>query len=248
MTTDTLPVAAALLSGLVASGHCVAMCGPIASLAGRNGRGRRALLYQGGRLVSYTAMGASVGYLGVALGDIAGVAQWSLVLRLVLAAVLLSIGWNMLLRRGRRSLFERIGGRLWSRLLPLVGTLQPARSRRDLIVMGLLWGWLPCGMVYSMLAIAAVAGGPLGGASVMMAFGLGTLPAMIGISWSSARLATLRTRRSRRALGYALVLGGIWLAAMPVYEVFSTSPQTMHLHHAPSAGAASTTVDTAFVE
>lgn len=232
--SQSMTLSGALLAGFIASGHCLGMCGPMTALAaspGRKASGLRALAYNAGRLSSYAMVGAIVGYLGFALGDAAGIAHWSLVLRVALGAVMLLIGLQMLRRRGGALLFERAGARLWARIAPLTRHLKHGERTADLFAMGLLWGWLPCGMVYSMLAVAAVSGSAEHGAGVMLAFGLGTLPALIGLSFAGSRLRLLRGLQSRRALGFGLIVAGVWLAAMPLYSALSTDDDAGHSHH-----------------
>ncbi|MFK8014462.1 MAG: sulfite exporter TauE/SafE family protein [Gammaproteobacteria bacterium] len=239
MMMQTMTFSAALLAGFMASGHCLGMCGPMTALAaapGKNATGRRALAYNAGRLASYSFIGAAFGYLGFALGDAAGIARWSVVLRVALGAVMLLIGLQLLRRRGGASAFERFGTRIWARLAPLTRHLNPAGRSVDLFAMGLLWGWLPCGMVYSMLAVAAVSGSASSGAGVMLAFGLGTLPALLGLSLAGSRLRLLRSLKSRRALGLGMILAGIWMAAMPLYATLGeqddgTHAPHQHMHH-----------------
>ncbi len=234
MMMETMTASAALLAGFMASGHCLGMCGPMTALAaapGHKATGLRALVYNGGRLLSYAFVGAVFGYLGFALGDATGIARWSLILRVALGVVMLMIGLQLLRRRGGASAFERAGARVWSRLAPLTRHLNPADSTRDLFAMGLLWGWLPCGMVYSMLAVAAVSGSALSGAVIMLAFGLGTLPALLGLSLAGTRLQILRSLKSRRALGFGLIVAGVWMSAMPLYSGVSSSDHSAHSHH-----------------
>ncbi|MFK7886151.1 MAG: sulfite exporter TauE/SafE family protein [Gammaproteobacteria bacterium] len=234
MMMQTMTFSAALLAGFMASGHCLGMCGPMTALAaapGHTATGMRALAYNSGRLVSYSIIGAVFGYLGFALGDAAGVARWSVILRIALGVVMLLIGLQLLRRRGGASVFERLGMRIWARLAPLTRHLNPAGRTVDLFAMGLLWGWLPCGMVYSMLAVAAVSGSAVHGASVMLAFGLGTLPALLGLSLAGTRLHVLRSLHSRRALGLGLILAGLWMAAMPLYSTLGAAEDGAHAHH-----------------
>jgi hypothetical protein len=231
---ETVTLTAALFAGVMASGHCLGMCGPMTALAAsRPGQPRatRAVLYNAGRLLSYALIGALFGGLGYAVGSAAGIAQWALVLRVGLGAVLLTIGARMLFQRRGASAFERVGARLWRRLAPLTGRLDPANRTRDLFAMGLLWGWLPCGIVYSMLAVAALSGGALPGAATMLAFGIGTLPSMLGLSLLGTGLGFLRTSTARRGLGAVLMLSGIWMAAMPLSHALSMKDAGAGMHH-----------------
>ncbi|MEO1574459.1 MAG: sulfite exporter TauE/SafE family protein [Pseudomonadota bacterium] len=235
----TLAVTAALATGFMASGHCVGMCGPMAALGTGAGaastpqrRIGRALAYNAARLLSYATVGALFGGLGHALGSAADIAQWSVVLRIGLGALMLIIGLRLLLARRRTSILERAGGRVWRRLAPLTRGLDPAGRTRDLFVLGLLWGYLPCGMVYSMLAVAALSGTAAHGALTMLAFGVGTLPAMVGLSLAGSRLAFLRRPGARRGFGAILMLSGLWMAAMPLYHALPSDASADHSHHA----------------
>lgn len=231
---ETVTFTAALFAGFMASGHCLGMCGPMTALAAsRPGQPRiaRAALYNAGRLLSYALIGGLFGGLGYALGSAAGIAKWALILRVGLGAVLLLIGARMLLQRAGPSAFERIGARAWRRLAPLTSRLDPARRTRDLFVMGLLWGWLPCGIVYSMLAVAALSGGAVAGAGTMLAFGIGTLPSMLGLSLVGTGLGFLRRPAARRGLGAVLMLSGIWMAAMPLYHALPAGDGGAPMRH-----------------
>lgn len=232
---NSLPVFTALATGFMASGHCIGMCGPMTALgASRPGQPRvqRAATYNAGRLASYALFGALFGALGHLLGSAASIAQWGLIIRVALGGVLLLIGLRLLLQRKGASVFERLGARLWRRLQPLTRQLNPADRTRDLFALGLLWGWLPCGMVYSMLAIAAVSGSASTGAATMLAFGVGTLPAMLGMSVASGGLRQLRRPGAQRLLGAALVISGLWMAALPIYHAlpFNHDPANAHRH------------------
>lgn len=230
----TVTASAALLAGFMASGHCVGMCGPMAALGAsglQQNRIRRAVAYNVARLLSYVTVGALFGGLGLVLGSAAGIATWSYFLRVALGAIMLMIGLRLLLARRGTSAFERAGGAVWRRLAPLTQHLDPANRTRDLFALGFLWGFLPCGMVYSMLAVAALSGSAVNGAFTMLAFGVGTLPSMIGLSLAGVRLGALRSQKATRALGAALMLSGLWMAAMPLYHGLPTDGGN-HQHHA----------------
>ena len=101
---------------------------------------------------------------------------------------MLGIGLQLALNwRGLRKI-EALGGRLWKLISPLAHKLLPPRNPAQALGLGLVWGWLPCGLVYTMLAAAAVAGSGLHGAALMGAFGLGTLPAMFGATAAAHKL------------------------------------------------------------
>jgi uncharacterized protein len=216
---------AALVAGLVGSVHCFGMCGGIAGALGMAGGGRAsfAVAYSAGRIASYAVAGAIAGTIGAGLAGAAGLGPW---LRLVMGVVLILLGLQVALNLKLLAPLEAAGAQLWRRLAPLARRLVPPRHAGQALALGALWGWLPCGLVYGMLAAAAGSGSALGGATFMAVFGLGTAPAMIGLAWASGRGGTFLTARRRRALGWLLVLFGAWTAATPLLRMAG-----MHQHH-----------------
>jgi len=219
MTTE-MTLIAALLAGLLGSTHCLAMCGGIAGGLGMGLPEERRtaprllgylLLYNLGRITSYSIAGAVAGGIGLWLGSMVEVAAWSHVLRWATGALMVAIGLQLAFRwRGLRHL-EGLGGRFWRRLAPLGRRLMPVRDPGTALALGALWGWLPCGLVYSVLVVAAVSGGPGRGAALMAAFGLGTLPAMVATGALAGRLRRYAgDRRLRRAAGLLVIVFGAW--------------------------------------
>jgi len=225
----------ALLAGLFGSTHCLAMCGGIATaLGGASGRRSpwQALLYSSGRVVSYALAGAVAGALGASVGFVfAFASSWSVLLRLGTAVMVIIIGLDISLGTGSAAYWlrapERWGGRLWRRLAPGRRLSLPSAPKTRALVLGLLWGWLPCGLVYSVLLAAALAGGAVVGSLTMLGFGLGTLPAMSALSYSGAWLPR-RDGLTARLLGALLVACGIWTAILPVATLSGA-----HMHHHP---------------
>ncbi len=212
----------ALLAGLFGSTHCLAMCGGIATALGAQPGRRspaRAVLYHGGRLVSYTTFGAVAGALGAAAGFAFALSSWSAVLRLGTAVMVTLIGLDISLGSGAISRWlrapERLGRGLWRRLGFMHRMPLPSAPPVRAFLLGVLWGWLPCGLVYSVLLAAAVAGGARAGALTMLGFGLGTLPAMSALSFAGAWLPR-REGFAARLLGAVLVACGLWTATVPV--------------------------------
>ena len=234
---------AALLAGLFGSTHCLAMCGGIATalgtVPGRRSPGR-ALLYHGGRLVSYATAGATAGALGAAAGFALAVSSWSALLRLGTALMVILIGLDISLGAGTATYWlrapERWGGRLWRRLAPARRLPLPSAPYARALLLGLLWCWLPCGLVYSVLLAAALAGGAAGGAFTMLGFGLGTLPAMSALTYAGARLPR-RDGLAARLLGALLVACGIWTATVPVAILAGRSGHAHHSSPATPAGS-----------
>ena len=227
-----LTLLTAFLAGLLGSTHCLSMCGGIAtafgSVAERNRRWHP-LLYHAGRLTSYAIAGAAVGALGAAGGFAFEVSRWSEVLRLVTAVLVIVIGLNISLGAGARTRWlrapERWAGQLWRRLLPFVQRRLPASPAPRSLVAGLMWGWLPCGLVYSVLVTAAAAGGPASGALTMLAFGLGTVPMLTGLTYAGAHLPRPGGTVARLT-GSVLVACGLWTAITPIAVLTGG-----HAHH-----------------
>jgi hypothetical protein len=213
---ESLPL---FLAGLLGGAHCVGMCGGLVGafsggLPGEGGvpggRGQalaQHLAFNGGRIASYVIAGTLAGAVGMA--GAAAVTQ--LPLRLVLLAVanLLLFGMALYLMGLPQLLLplERAGGLLWRRLQPLSRRWLPIRHNRQALALGLLWGWLPCGLVYSALAMALATGSARGGALAMLAFGLGTLPNLLLAGMAAARLRALVGRRAVRVAAGLLVMG-----------------------------------------
>jgi len=237
-----LTLATAFLAGLLGSTHCLAMCGGIATALGTAtpGRSWRLLLHHVGRTTSYAAAGGIAGTLGAAAGFAFAATRWSAVLRLGTALVVVVIGLDIALSGSGPARWlrapERWGAELWRRLAPLAQTARAAPPALRALSLGLLWGWLPCGLVYSVLLAAAVSGGTLNGAATMVAFGLGTLPAMAGVSFFGTRLPRPGSTRAR-VLGGVLVACGLWTAVVPL-AVLSGAYGHGHHHDMSAMGAA----------
>lgn len=214
-----LTLFSALLVGLLGGGHCVGMCGGFVgavtlSLPAARARWPFLLAYNGGRIASYTLAGVLVGGLGssglllqhmLPVGKLLyGLAS----LMLVALGLYLAGWWHGVL------LLEKAGAGFWRQLQPLSKKLLPLTSLPQAFALGLLWGWLPCGLVYSVLVVALASGSPLQGGALMLVFGLGTLPVMLAMGLAAVRLkAWLQQPWVRRGSGL-LVLGfgllGLW--------------------------------------
>lgn len=216
-----LPYFSAFIVGLLGGVHCIGMCGGIVSAltfglpeAHRGSVVSQLpfqLAYNLGRLISYVIAGAIMGGLGVLLAGMMPVqlAQQTLLLLAGVFMVLLGLylaGWWMVLNR-----VERLGGVLWRRLEPIGRRLMPVQSPGRAFAIGMLWGWVPCGLVYTMLINAVSSGGALQGAGLMFAFALGTLPNLLAIgllAGAAARLAHSDT--ARKVAGITVMLFGIY--------------------------------------
>jgi uncharacterized protein len=226
-----ISLSAALVTGAVGSVHCLAMCGGLAAALGMRSRNTPAealsdaVLYHFGRLGGYGLAGALFGWLGASLLStvnlplLASVARVGAGVLLILAALKILCGWNLL------SFIERAGAQYWRALQPVARRAMSAPGATRSLIVGLFWGWLPCGLVYSMLMFAALSGHALQGAAIMVAFGLGTMPTMLTSSAFAARLGQwIRQRGTRQLGGVLLLLFGCWIA-------WSAIPSPQHDHH-----------------
>lgn len=188
-------VAAAFAAGLLGGVHCAGMCGGIVgslSIASRGPAWSRQLAFNTGRIASYSLAGAAFG----GLGDLTRYAASALALQAFMFAcanvlmILLGLymaGWGSVVLR-----LERAGGFAWRRIQPHARRLLPIDSTARALAAGVAWGWVPCGLVYTMLIMALASGGASQGMLVMAAFGLGTLPTLLTAGVAAQRLVCLR--------------------------------------------------------
>lgn len=222
---DSLPFVGAFLVGLFATLHCVGMCGGIIGAATlslpaevRDSRWRIlpfVSAYNLGRISSYTLAGAIIGGLGQ---SIAGVSPeyGHLVLALMAALFMLAIGLYLAGWFPRFAYIEKVGKPIWRRLEPVGQKLLPVRTPGHAFAFGLVWGWLPCGLVYSVLIWTGSSGSALEGALFMLAFGAGTLPTVVSAGILSGWILRFsRDPRARRWVGIFIIIMGLtstWLA------------------------------------
>jgi len=218
---DTALWLAAWLTGLAGSGgHCLGMCGGIVGALGvgqRPGLTGLAVLLSAhlGRVLSYSVAGAAAGLLGAAAITSLFGEQGLVVLRVAAALLIGAIGVQLLLGRALLAPLERGGAFVWRRLAPLLKPLLPPRDPLRALAVGALWGWLPCGLVYAQLSVAATAGGAFQGALVMAWFGIGT---SVGLTALSALLHSVGlSRLPRQASGALLVLFGVAML-LPLFQ------------------------------
>jgi hypothetical protein len=218
--TELLPLlVSALILGLLGGGHCIGMCGGLMGALTlaipaeqRQRRLQLLLAYNLGRITSYGLAGLLLGAAGWALAS----GPAATVLRSIAGLLLIAMGlylagwWSGLTR------IEGAGRLLWRHVEPLARRLLPVRDARRALLLGCLWGWLPCGLVYSTLLWAASQGNALDSALLMLAFGLGTLPVLLATGLAAERLtALLRRRGVRIAGGLLVILFGLWTLPGP---------------------------------
>ncbi len=207
-----LSLISAFLVGLLGGGHCVGMCGGIVGAATITLPGQRPQLpflfaYNTGRIASYTMAGVLAGLIGASGFFLDHVLPVEKILYALASLMLVVLGlylagwWQGVL------VLERAGGALWKRLQPLSKKLLPLRSTPQAIALGLVWGWLPCGLVYSVLVAAMATGSALHGGMLMLAFGLGTLPTLLAMGLAAVRLKRFLQNLWVRRVSGLLVLG-----------------------------------------
>jgi sulfite exporter TauE/SafE len=216
-----LPYFSAFIVGLLGGVHCIGMCGGIvgALTFGLPEKKRQSfasllpfqLAYNFGRLLSYVIAGAIMGGLGMLLAELIPIqiAQRTLLFIAGIFMVLLGLylsGWWMILNR-----VERAGGILWKKIEPYGRKLMPVQTPIQAFGIGMIWGWVPCGLVYTMLINAVSSGGAVEGATLMFAFALGTLPNLLAIgllAGAAARLA--RSEIARKTAGITVMIFGVY--------------------------------------
>jgi sulfite exporter TauE/SafE len=200
------------LIGLLGGVHCVSMCGGIVSALSMQVTSRQPPLllhlgYNFGRIASYSIAGAlvgAVGGLGLMLNDLLPV---QIALYVFANLMLIALGLYLVGIPALLLPVERMGQHLWKRIQPLTRRFLPVRSTGQAFLLGGLWGWLPCGLVYSILTLALLSGSALRGAAVMLAFGLGTLPNLLMAGVMLAKFRDIVRNRKVRLVSGALVLG-----------------------------------------
>ncbi|MBU2875397.1 sulfite exporter TauE/SafE family protein [Marinobacter salexigens] len=208
----------AFLIGLLGSTHCLAMCGGIsASLSmalpvGKGFRTRQSFLllaYNVGRIASYALIAALIALLSTTAAN-----QWAqlgMVLRSIAGLLLIAMGLSMGQWWQGIRYVERIGAPLWERLSPLSRRILPIHHAGQALALGALWGWLPCGLVYSTLGWAALQPTVGSAALTMVFFGLGTLPSMLAAGYAANWINGLKSNQKfRKFTGALLILFGLW--------------------------------------
>lgn len=214
----SLSYPSAFLIGLLGSTHCLGMCGGISaslSLALPVGSGFRVrqslmlLAFNAGRIASYAVIAAGVALLSTSAAD-----QWAQlggVLRTLAGLLLIMMGLSMAQWWQGIRYIERIGAPVWARLSPLTRRFLPVRHPAQALGLGILWGWLPCGLIYSTLGWAALQPTVGTAALTMVFFGLGTLPSMLATGYAADWIRHLQSNQMfRKGTALMLILFGLW--------------------------------------
>jgi sulfite exporter TauE/SafE len=231
MEAITSSYIAAFLLGLFSTVHCIAMCGSVIgaltlSLPAevRESQSKMfpyVLNYNLGRLFSYGSAGALVGVLSSPLVEFNG----HEILRYISLAVMIAMGLYLAGWFPKFAQMERMGAPIWRWLQPIGQKLLPVKTRTQALFLGIIWGWLPCGLVYSALAVAATVGEPVKASLVMLSFGAGTLPAVMGAGLFTGMLATMARIKHLRQIA------GLLIIAMALITTFWPMNLEYGVHH-----------------
>jgi len=215
--TFTSSFFAAFAMGLFSSLHCIGMCGSIIgsltlSLKPEIRNNKRKLLpyvfnYNIGRITSYTIAGLLVGFLQAIIILPFGLDHGHRILQLISAAIMIGAGLYLAGWFPRFAYIEKAGSKFWKLIEPFGRKLIPISTHTQAYLFGMVWGWLPCGLVYAALALAATAGDVYRAGFTMLAFGLGTLPAVMGVGIMTNTLTKLsQIHRFKQITGLLLIL------------------------------------------
>lgn len=215
----------AFLIGLLGSTHCLGMCGGIsASLSmalpvGSGFRFRQSLMllaFNFGRIASYAVIAAGVALLSTSAAD-----QWAELgglLRTIAGLLLILMGLSMAQWWQGIRYVERLGAPVWAKLSPLTHRLLPVRHPGQALALGVLWGWLPCGLIYSTLGWAALQPTVGSAALTMVFFGLGTLPSMLATGYAAGWIKGLQGNRLfRKGTAIMLIVFGLWTLPLTAF-------------------------------
>ena len=225
----------AFLLGLFSTIHCVGMCGGIIGALSlslpaeiRSDKPRMLAFvatYNIGRILSYSLAGLVAGAIGTSVLSSIGFDQGHAVLRAIGVAMMIAIGLYLAGWVPQLAIIEKIGVPVWRKLEPLGRSLLPVASLPKAMAYGLIWGWLPCGLVYFVLVWALTAGNAVQGALTMLAFGLGTLPTLLATGFMTSWL----TRFARSSTARQVV--GLLIVAMAIGSLFVPMGEQLPGHH-----------------
>jgi len=222
---NPLTYTSAFLLGLFSTIHCVGMCGGIIGALSlslpadiRSNKARMLMFittYNTGRILSYSFAGLVAGAIGTGVLASAGFDQGHAVLRAIGVAMMVAIGLYLAGWLPQLAIVEKIGVPVWKKLEPVGRKLLPVASLPKALAYGVIWGWLPCGLVYFVLLWALTAGNAMQGAFTMLAFGIGTMPTLLTTGFMTSWLTRFaRSSRARQVVGLliiAMAVGSLYL-------------------------------------
>ncbi len=225
--SDPITLTTAFLLGFFSTLHCIGMCGGIIGALSlslpvniRNSKPKLfafVLSYNLGRLTSYSIAGLVAGAVGVGVLQSTGFDQGHTVLQVIGVTMMIAIGLYLTGWVPQLASVEKMGIPLWKYLEPIGRKLVPVASIPKALAYGLIWGWLPCGLVYFVLIWALTAGDAINGALIMLAFGLGTLPTLITAGFMTSWVTRFaHSTRARQVVGLLIIFMAIGSLFIPM--------------------------------
>jgi hypothetical protein len=224
---NPLTLTSAFLLGLFSTVHCIGMCGGIIGalslslpLEVRTHKPRLFVFvtsYNIGRITSYTLAGLIAGALGSGVHATADFEYGHTILKYLGVAMMVAIGLYLAGWLPQIAVIERLGVPIWKKLEPIGRRLLPVATLPKAFAYGLIWGWLPCGLVYFVLLWALTTGGAVEGALTLLAFGLGTLPTLLSAGFMTSWLTRFaRSQRARQLVGLLIIAMAIGSLLIPM--------------------------------
>lgn len=225
--SDPITLTSAFLLGFFSTLHCIGMCGGIIgalslSLPVKTRNNKAKLLtyvmtYNVGRLLSYGTAGLIAGAVGTSVLQSAGFDQGHAILRFIGVSMMVAIGLYLTGWLPQLARVEKVGIPIWKRLEPIGRKLVPVESLPKALAYGLIWGWLPCGLVYFVLIWALTAGDAISGALTMLAFGAGTLPTLITAGFMTSWITRFaHSTRARQIVGFLIIVMAVGSLFIPM--------------------------------
>lgn len=210
----------AFVLGFFGSTHCLGMCGGIVSSF--NLTGKYPLItqftYHAGRISTYACLGMLFGLLGEGLGNLQ---SFILPLRLFAGFMLILMGIYLLGKTASLLWLEKSGSHLWRFISPLSRYVLPVQHNWQAFILGMIWGFLPCGLIYSTLPLAMGSGDALQAGLIMLCFGLGTLPLLLSLGLMQQRLMRIKQNRLLRIGAGLIIIGfGVWSIVVLLHTSF----------------------------
>jgi len=240
----------ALTAGLFGSLHCAGMCGGIASALGMSMKQssentqsvssqpvsfqplNMALFFQLGRISSYFVAGCIAGYFGDVITQATLFKNVAVYLRLFSALFLVGLGLYLAGFFPFFSIIEKLGVPVWRKISPLSRYLLPVKNIFQAYGLGFLWGWLPCGLTYSILLWSITAGSAIEGGLLMLAFGLGTIPAMLPLTLGAGKVVQLVKQPTlRKIVGLIIVVAGLFVLQNSIMMLNMQVQPSSAMHH-----------------
>jgi len=228
---DAQTYVSAFLIGLLGGVHCVGMCGGIMgalTLGIQPGQypatGKFAsklfpylLSYNLARIASYVLAGLIFGGLGALITDLFVLNKAQLILKLIAGLFLIALGLYLANIWRGLTYIERIGGIIWKVIEPLARRFIPIKNIPQAWLAGFIWGWLPCGLVYSVLIWSLSSGSAIKGGALMLSFGLGTLPNLLAIGLFAGLVKNFMQKQLVR------ITAGLLIVSFGIYQIIIIS-------------------------